>query len=279
MMADPAAMTSLSDLRALIDAIDDQLHSLLMQRATVIDALIEAKGTNGGKVAFRPQREAEMMRRLAERHHGTLPLATVEHLWREIITTFTYLQAPFRLVVDAGRAPAAMHDLARFAFGFSVDLVQADTPDAVIATVAETRSDLGLIPVGTPAASRWWRSLSMANGHRVMALWPFIAKTDPVTDISALVISPPLDEATPPDLAVLAATDDRPSGTPITGVSIISEYAIEGGRDILLATPRGSQSGLTGEGLTDIAEVGGIAVGLAASPTDTILRAPLPRTP
>ena len=37
-----------------------------------------------------------MMRRLAERHEGLLPLDTVEGIWRVIIATFTYVQAPLR---------------------------------------------------------------------------------------------------------------------------------------------------------------------------------------
>ena len=37
--------TKLSELRAKIDAIDESIHHLLMQRATVIDELIAAKGT------------------------------------------------------------------------------------------------------------------------------------------------------------------------------------------------------------------------------------------
>ena len=36
-----------------------------------------------------------MMRRLVERHHGILPLDTAESIWRVIIATFTYVQAPF----------------------------------------------------------------------------------------------------------------------------------------------------------------------------------------
>ena len=35
------------------------------------------------------------MRRLVQRHHGNLPLETVESIWRVIISTFTYVQAPF----------------------------------------------------------------------------------------------------------------------------------------------------------------------------------------
>ena len=92
----------LGELRAKIDAIDESVHRLLMQRAGVIDELIAVKGTARNGAAFRPGREADMMRRLAARHAGHLPLTAVEHLWREIISTFTALQAPFTVAVSAG---------------------------------------------------------------------------------------------------------------------------------------------------------------------------------
>ena len=62
--------TRLSELRAKIDAIDESIHHLLMQRATVIDELIAAKGTQKNGAAFRPGREADMMRRLVARQIG-----------------------------------------------------------------------------------------------------------------------------------------------------------------------------------------------------------------
>ena len=97
--ADPSR---LAELRAKIDAIDESVHRLLMQRAMVIDELIEVKGTARNGAAFRPGREADMMRRLAQRHQGHLPLTAIEHLWREIISTFTALQAPFEVAVSTG---------------------------------------------------------------------------------------------------------------------------------------------------------------------------------
>ena len=113
---------ALASLRDKIDAIDAEMHRLLMERGTVIDALIKAKGTERPGAAFRPGREADMMRRLAARHEGALPLATVEHIWREIITTFTRMQAPFDVAIDGSADAARMRDLARFYFGFSVKL-------------------------------------------------------------------------------------------------------------------------------------------------------------
>src|SRR5919202_3668249 len=95
--ADPP---TLAELRREIDRIDEGMHRLLMQRGDIIDRLIAAKRTQETGSAFRPAREAEMMRRLVERHHGILPLDTAESIWRVIIATFTYVQAPFVLHAD-----------------------------------------------------------------------------------------------------------------------------------------------------------------------------------
>ena len=91
----PPAPPSLEVLRKEIDAIDEQVHSLLMRRGDIIDRLISVKQTQEVGSAFRPAREADMMRRLVQRHRGILPLDTVESIWRVIISTFTYVQAPF----------------------------------------------------------------------------------------------------------------------------------------------------------------------------------------
>ena len=57
----------LTVLRDDIDRIDLAMHELLMERGRIIDKLIEIKTRQGGGSAFRPGREAQMMRRLAER--------------------------------------------------------------------------------------------------------------------------------------------------------------------------------------------------------------------
>ena len=87
---------TLAELRVDIDRIDAAMHALLMERGQIIDRLIAIKARQGGGSAFRPAREASMMRALAERHRGLLPLDTVEGIWRIIISTFTYVQSPYR---------------------------------------------------------------------------------------------------------------------------------------------------------------------------------------
>ena len=126
----------LGALRVEIDRIDEALHGLLMERGAIIDQLIAVKARGGGGSAFRPGREAEMMRRLVQRHAGILPLDTVESIWRIIISTFTYVQAPYAVHADTAGGDATMRDSCRFHFGFTVPLVTHVGAPAVIAAVA-----------------------------------------------------------------------------------------------------------------------------------------------
>src|SRR5215216_7792306 len=156
----PPAPPSLEVLRQEIDSIDEQVHRLLMARGDIIDRLIQVKQTQEVGSAFRPAREAEMMRRLVERHHGILPLDTAESIWRVIISTFTYVQAPFSVHADLSAGEAVMRDSARFHFGFTVPFVPHVGAAGAVAAVAESKGDLGLVPAFAVAgAAAWWTSL------------------------------------------------------------------------------------------------------------------------
>src|SRR6266446_10899484 len=130
--ASPSDVPSLADLRREIDRIDAAMHGLLMERGKLIERLIRVKQTQETGSAFRPAREADMMRRLVDRHSGILPLDTAESIWRVIIATFTYVQAPFSVHADLSAGDAAMRDSARFHFGFTVPFVAHMGAAAVI---------------------------------------------------------------------------------------------------------------------------------------------------
>src|SRR5580704_5886753 len=137
---------SLADLRHDIDRIDAAMHALLIERGEIIDRLIAVKHTQESGSAFRPAREADMMRRLVKRHHGILPLDTAEGIWRVIIATFTYVQAPFSVHADLSTGDALMRDSARFHFGFTVPFVPHMGAASVVAAVSASKGDLGLVP-------------------------------------------------------------------------------------------------------------------------------------
>ncbi|MFZ0176718.1 MAG: chorismate mutase [Pseudolabrys sp.] len=190
-MAKPPEAPSLADLRKEIDRIDEAMHQLLIERGTIIDRLISVKRSQDtGTSAFRPAREAEMMRRLVKRHKGRLPLDTVESIWRVIISTFTYVQAPFSVHADLSAGDALMRDSARFHFGFTVPFVAHMGAAAVVAAVSASKGDLGLVPAfDIASAGAWWSALEFDAAPKIIARLPFVERSDHPAALPVFVIS------------------------------------------------------------------------------------------
>jgi chorismate mutase len=184
------APPSLADLRREIDRIDASMHELLIERGEIIDQLIAVKKTEETGSAFRPAREAEMMRRLVRRHHGSLPLDTAESIWRVIISTFTYVQAPFSVHADLSAGDALMRDSARFHFGFTVPFVAHMGAATVVEAVTTSKNDLGLVPAFAIAGGGpWWTALEFASAPKIIARLPFVERADHPAALPVFVIS------------------------------------------------------------------------------------------
>ena len=194
-MADvPKPPPTLADLRREIDRIDEAMHRLLMERGDIIDTLIATKKTAESGSAFRPAREADMMRRLVERHRGILPLDTAESIWRVIIATFTYVQAPFSVHADLSAGEAAMRDTARFHFGFTVPFVSHMGAAGVVAAVAASRGDIGLVPAAG-ASGAWWTALEGEDAPKIIARLPFVERADHPAGLPVFGVARPNPDA------------------------------------------------------------------------------------
>jgi chorismate mutase len=201
----PPAPPSLAELRKEIDTIDEGMHRLLMQRGDIIDRLIQVKQTQEVGSAFRPAREADMMRRLVERHRGILPLDTAESIWRVIIATFTFVQAPFAVHADLSAGDAAMRDSARFHFGFTVPLSVHMGAAGVVAAVAGSKGDLGLVPATVPpGAGAWWSALEGKDAPKIIARLPFVERTDHPAGLPVFAIARPHPDAIVPEVEVFS---------------------------------------------------------------------------
>jgi chorismate mutase len=195
-MSKAADKRSLADLRTEIDRIDEDMHALLMKRGEIIDRLIAVKSSQETGSAFRPAREADMMRRLVKRHAGRLPLDTAESIWRVIISTFTYVQAPFSVHADLSAGDALMRDSARFHFGFTVPFVPHMGASGVVAAVSESNGDLGLVPaLGVAGAGAWWSALEFDSAPKIIARLPFVERADHPAALPVFVISRVADDA------------------------------------------------------------------------------------
>jgi chorismate mutase len=214
---------SLADLRREIDRIDAAMHDLLIERGAIIERLIAVKKTEETGSAFRPAREAEMMRRIVKRHHGSLPLDTVESIWRVIISTFTYVQAPFAVHADLSAGDALMRDSARFHFGFTVPFEPHMGASSVVEAVTESRGDLGLIPAFAIAGGGpWWTALEFDTAPKIIARLPFVERADHPAAMPVFVISRVAADAMVTETEVWSM---RVSGWNVASVNAVAAFA------------------------------------------------------
>jgi chorismate mutase / prephenate dehydratase len=173
-----AAEGALALLRLEIDAIDNAIHDLLMNRAEIVDRVATAKGTGTRKAAplFRAGREASILRRLVARNRAPLPTDTVIGVWREIITSLTRFQGDFVIAAYAPEGVARYAELAGGHFGCREPLLKAPSIAAALAAVAKGRAQLAVLPLpgAEPRAERgWWRRLGGAGSLTLLARLPF----------------------------------------------------------------------------------------------------------
>jgi chorismate mutase len=248
----PQKEVALTDLRRDIDRIDASMHELLIERGAIIDTLIAVKKTQESGSAFRPAREADMMKRLVERHHGSLPLDTVESIWRVIISTFTYVQAPFAVHADLSTGDALMRDSARFHFGFTVPFVPHMGAASVVQAVTESKGDLGLVPAFAFAGGGpWWAALEFATAPKIIARLPFVERPDHPAAMPLFVVSRVAADAMVTETEVWSM---RVSGWRAASVNAVTKTAADivavpdqafDGAALLVSVPRGGIDAVT----------------------------------
>ena len=240
------ATPSLADLRHEIDRVDAAMHALLIERGETIDQLIAVKKSEEIGSAFRPAREAEMMRRLVQRHHGSLPLDTVESIWRVIISTFTYVQAPFSVHADLSAGDALMRDSARFHFGFTVPFVPHMGAASVVEAVSESKGDLGLVPAfATAGAGPWWPALEFSSAPKIIARLPFVERADHPAALPVFVVSRAAADAMVTETEVWSLRVSGWSASAVHGLAEIADViavpdrAFDGAA-LLVSAPQGA---------------------------------------
>ena len=237
---------TLADLRREIDRVDAAMHALLIERGETIDQLIAVKKSEEIGSAFRPAREAEMMRRLVQRHHGSLPLDTVESIWRVIISTFTYVQAPFSVHADLSAGDALMRDSARFHFGFTVPFVPHMGAASVVEAVSESKGDLGLVPAfATAGAGPWWPALEFSSAPKIIARLPFVERADHPAALPVFVVSRAAADAMVTETEVWSLRVSGWSASAVHGLAEIADViAVQDrafdGAALLVSAPQGA---------------------------------------
>ena len=147
----------LKALRARIDSIDDTILKLVSERAGIAQQVGRAK--NGEKI-YRPEREAQIVRRLRESNSGPLSGDVVERLIREIISACRALEQTTRIAYlgPAGTfSPQAVHKH----FGHEAEALAEVDIDACFHAVETGRADFAVVPVENTTEGAIGRTLDL----------------------------------------------------------------------------------------------------------------------
>jgi chorismate mutase len=189
--AQPAPGATLAELRAQLDRIDDAIHDLLMQRGEVVTQV----GRTKGGVAFRPGREAHIIRRLLARHHGGLPARVLPRLWRELIAATTAMQGSYVIAVCETDPGNSFVQSAREHFGALTPMRVQRSPAQAIAEVSAGRAIAAVLPrpaEDETAGAAWWIALLHHDEPRihVVARLPFWSpRSEGAPHAEALVVA------------------------------------------------------------------------------------------
>ncbi|MBU2549865.1 MAG: prephenate dehydratase [Proteobacteria bacterium] len=132
------------ELRAEIDRLDQNILELLDRRAVCAREIGRLK-SGGGKPAFDPGRERDLLARLCRDDH-TLSTDALRRIYIEIISACRSLQAPLR-VAYLGPEATFSHRAALGHFGGAADFAPQTTVHHVFREVEAGQADFGVVPV------------------------------------------------------------------------------------------------------------------------------------
>ncbi len=174
---------SLQAVRERIDALDAELLRLIDERAALSHVVAAAKAAAGesGRFALRPDREAQVMRRLLDLPRDAAGAPLVVRVWRELMSDSLARQGPYALSCWGGRDPARTVELARLRFGAAPPLTLAAKPEDVIAA-AKAQGGVGVLALSPDSA--WWGRLLAEPRLKVFAALPCLQAWGPMSALA-----------------------------------------------------------------------------------------------
>ncbi len=133
----------LKKLRDAIDKIDNELLDLISKRASLASNIGSLK-TDG--VIYRPEREAQVLRRLVEQNQGPLSNESIESIYKSIMSNCRALEKQIS-VAFLGPLGTFSEEASMKQFGESIVSMQTSSIDEVFHLVESHKAHYGVVPV------------------------------------------------------------------------------------------------------------------------------------
>lgn len=155
---------SLEQLRDDIDALDKQLLDLISQRARCAQEVAEVKNESPEPTVFyRPEREAQVLRKVIEQNQGPLSEEEMARLFREIMSACLALEKTLDIAY-LGPEGTFTQSAALKHFGHSVNTTAFASIDQVFREVESGASNYGVVPIENSIEGVVNHTLDMLNG-------------------------------------------------------------------------------------------------------------------
>ena len=155
----PTHLPTLAELRVQIDALDQQLLSLVNQRARVAEQVGEVKRREGSPF-FRPDRVAQVIEKIEKANPGPLKNEHVAAIWREIMSACLALESPQRVAI-LGPAGTFCEQAALEYFGSAAEFMYCANFDEVFQATAAGSAQYGVVGVENSVEGVVTRSLDL----------------------------------------------------------------------------------------------------------------------
>jgi len=151
----------LAPVRNEIDAIDGQLLDLLNRRARCAQSVGAIKAKHGqSDVIYRPDREAQVLRRLQDLNAGPLSNESVTWFFREVMSACLSLERPLG-VAFLGPLGTFSESAANKHFGHAARLLPQTSIDDVFREVEAGHADFAVVPVENSTEGAIGRTLDL----------------------------------------------------------------------------------------------------------------------
>ena len=135
----------LSAIRQKIDGLDDQLLSILNERMELVKKVGELKRSSQS-IIYRPEREKQILDRLAKHNNGLLTRQAIDAIFFEIFAVSRNLELPER-VSYLGPEGSFTHQAAEGRFGAMSEYLVLPTIHSVFESVETGRAKFGVVPI------------------------------------------------------------------------------------------------------------------------------------
>lgn len=138
-------MEELKKLRTNIDRIDDEILKLLNRRAGFVVEVGRIK-RDQKSTFYKPDRERQILERLAKNNKGPFPNDALKAIYREILAASLALEEPLK-VSCLGPLGTFTHMAALRQFGSSAAFVPVDSIKKVFENVESHKAEYGVVPI------------------------------------------------------------------------------------------------------------------------------------